>query len=174
MQPHIPFNKPFVTGKELYYIAQAITSGHLAADVYFTKQCSRLLEERFGIHKVLLTPSCTAVLEMAAMLCDLGPGDEVILPSFTFVSTANAVVLRGAIPVFVDIRPDTLNIDESLIEAAITPRTKMIMVVHYAGVACEMDAVMDIARRHDLFVIEDAAQALRAFYRGRPLGSIGD
>src|SRR5919109_5130274 len=121
MQPRIPFNKPFVTGKELYYIAQAITAGHLAADGYFTKQCSRVLEERFGVQKVLLTPSCTAALEMAAMLCDLGPGDEVILPSFTFVSTATPVVRLGAKLVFVDIRPDTLNLDENLIETAVTP-----------------------------------------------------
>ena len=125
MQSRIPFNKPFVTGKELYYIAQAITAGHLAADGHFTKQCSRLLEERFGIQKVLLTPSCTAALEMAAMLCDLGPGDEVILPSFTFVSTANAFVRLGATPVFVDIRPDTLNLDENLTEAATLPGQRL-------------------------------------------------
>ena len=130
---HIPFNKPFVAGKELYYIAQAVTFGNLAGDGQFTQKCCRLLEQRFGIHRVLLAPSCTAALEMAAMLCELGPGDEVIMPSFTFVSTANAVVREGARPVFVDIRPDTLNIDESLIEAAITPRTKAIWPVHYAG-----------------------------------------
>jgi dTDP-4-amino-4,6-dideoxygalactose transaminase len=173
MQPWIPFNKPFVAGKELYYIAQAITLGHLAADGYFTQQCSRLLEKRGGIPKVLLTPSCTAALEMAAMLCDLGPGDEVILPSFTFVSTANAFVRLGARPVFVDIRPDTLNLDENLIEAAITPRTKAIFPVHYAGVACAMQRIMAIATQHKLLVVEDAAQGVNAFYDGRALGAIG-
>ncbi|HVC98367.1 MAG TPA: dTDP-4-amino-4,6-dideoxygalactose transaminase, partial [Pirellulales bacterium] len=136
--------------------------------------CSRLLEERFGIHKVLMTPSCTAALEMAAMLCGLGPGDEVIMPSFTFVSTANAVVRLGAKPVFVDIRPDTLNIDDALIEDAITPRTKAIFPVHYAGVGCEMDRIMTIARKHGLLVVEDAAQGVNAFYNGRALGSLGD
>jgi dTDP-4-amino-4,6-dideoxygalactose transaminase len=173
MQPRIPFNKPFVVGKELYYIAQAITLGHLAADGYFTRQCSRLLEEHYGIHKVLLTPSCTAALEMAAMLCNLGPGDEVILPSFTFVSTANAFVRLGARPVFVDIRPDTLNLDESLIEPAITPRTKAIFPVHYAGVACAMQRIMTIAEQYNLLVVEDAAQGVNAFYDGRALGAIG-
>ena len=170
----ISFNRPTVTGNELRYIQEALDKFHVSGDGMFSKRCSAWLEEKVGVRRALLTHSCTAGLEMAALLCDLGPGDEVIMPSFTFVSTANAVVLRGAVPVFVDIRRDSLNIDESLIEAAITPRTKAIIVVHYAGVACEMDAVMEIARRHDLFVIEDAAQALRAFYRGRPLGSIGD
>lgn len=146
----------------------------MSGDGRFSKRCSAWLEKTIGVPRALLTHSCTAALEMTALLCDLGPGDEVIMPSFTFVSTANAVVLRGAVPVFVDIRRDTLNIDEGLIEVAITSRTRAIMVVHYAGVACEMDTVMEIARRHDLFVIEDAAQALRASYRGRPLGSIGD
>ena len=169
----IPFNKPFIAGKELYYIAQAVTYGNISGDGHFTKECSRLLEERFGIPKVLLTPSCTAALEMAAMLCDLQPGDEVILPSYTFVSTANAFVQQGAKPVFVDIRPDTLNIDESLIEQAITERTKAIVPVHYAGVACEMDIILAIAEKHNLFVIEDAAQGVNSFYKGRPLGSIG-
>lgn len=169
----IPFNKPYMTGKELWFIAQAHTNGHLAGDGIFTKQCSRWLEQRTGAKKVLLTHSCTAALEMAAILADLGPGDEVIMPSYTFVSTANAFVLRGAIPVFVDIRADTLNIDESKIEAAITPRTKAIVPVHYAGVGCEMDTIMDIAGRHDLLVIEDAAQGVMASYKGRPLGSIG-
>jgi dTDP-4-amino-4,6-dideoxygalactose transaminase len=169
----IPFNRPFIAGKELYYIAQAVTYGNIAGDGHFTQACSRLLEERFGIHKVLLTPSCTAALEMAAMLLDLGPGDEVIMPSYTFVSTANAVVRLGARPVFVDIRPDTLNLDERLIEAAITPRTKAIIPVHYAGVGCEMDAIMAIARNHNLKVVEDAAQGVNAFYNGRALGSIG-
>jgi dTDP-4-amino-4,6-dideoxygalactose transaminase len=169
----IPFNKPFVAGKELYYIAQAVTFGNISGDGYFTKASARLLEDRLDIRKVLLTPSCTAALEMAAMLCALGPGDEVIMPSFTFVSTANAVVRMGARPVFVDIRPDTLNIDESLIEAAITPRTKAIWVVHYAGVACELDTIMNIADRHNLWVVEDAAQAVSSTYNGRALGSIG-
>ena len=144
---NIPFNKPFIAGKELYYIAQAVTLGNIGGDGHFTRRCCRLLEERFGIGKVLMTPSCTAALEMAAMLCGLGPGDEVILPSFTFVSTANAFVRLGARPVFVDIRPDTLNLDEALIEEAITPRTRAIFPVHYAGVACEMDAILAIARR---------------------------
>jgi len=159
----ISFNRPTVTGNELRYIQEALDKFHVSGDGMFSKRCSAWLEEKVGVRRALLTHSCTAGLEMAALLCDLGPGDEVIMPSFTFVSTANAVVLRGAVPVFVDIRRDSLNIDESLIEAAITPRTKAIIVVHYAGVACEMDAVMEIARRHDLFVIEDAAQALRAF-----------
>jgi dTDP-4-amino-4,6-dideoxygalactose transaminase len=169
----IPFNKPYMTGKELWYISQAHASGHLAGDGQFTKKCSAWLEERTGSQKALLTHSCTAALEMAAILADLKPGDEVIMPSYTFVSTANAFVLRGAVPVFVDIRPDTLNIDETRIEAAITPRTKAIVPVHYAGVACEMDAIMDIARRHNLLVIEDAAQGVMSSYKGRPLGSIG-
>jgi dTDP-4-amino-4,6-dideoxygalactose transaminase len=170
---NIPFNKPYMTGKELWYIAQAHSNGHLAGDGFFTKSCSRWLESSIGCKKALLTHSCTAALEMAALLANLGPGDEVIMPSYTFVSTANAFVLRGAVPVFVDIRPDTLNIDENLIEAAITPRTKAIIPVHYAGVACEMDAIMEIAKRHDLIVIEDAAQGIMSKYKGRPLGSIG-
>ena len=170
---NIPFNKPYMTGKELWYIAQAHANGHLAGDGRFTGQCSRWLEARTGASKALLTHSCTAALEMAAILADLKPGDEVIMPSYTFVSTANAFVLRGAVPVFVDVRPDTLNIDETKIEAAITPRTRAIVPVHYAGVACEMDTIMDIARRHGLLVIEDAAQAVLACYKGRPLGSIG-
>jgi dTDP-4-amino-4,6-dideoxygalactose transaminase len=169
----IPFNKPYMTGKELWYIAQAHANGHLAGDGVFTRQCSAWLEQRTGAHKALLTHSCTAALEMAAMLADLQPGDEVIMPSYTFVSTANAFALRGAVPVFVDIRPDTLNIDETKIESAITSRTRAIVPVHYAGVGCEMDAIMDIARRHDLLVIEDAAQGIMSTYRGRPLGSIG-
>jgi dTDP-4-amino-4,6-dideoxygalactose transaminase len=173
MSATIPFNRPFIAGKELFYIAQAVTQGKIAGDGYYTKQCARLMEQTFDIPHVLLTPSCTAALEMAAMLCDIGPGDEVILPSYTFVSTANAVVRLGAKPVFVDIRRDNLNIDENLIEAAITPRTKMILPVHYAGVACEMNTIMDIAARHNLFVVEDAAQGVNATYRGRYLGSIG-
>ena len=169
----IPFNKPYIAGKELFYIAQAVTLGNIGGDGRFTQQCSRLLEERFGIRKVLLTPSCTAALEMAAMLANLGPGDEVIIPSYTFVSTVNAFVRMGAEPVFVDIRPDTLNIDDRLIERAITPRTKAIFPVHYAGVACEMDNIMALAEKYNLFVVEDAAQAVNSFYDGRALGSIG-
>lgn len=169
----IPFNKPFMTGKELWYIAQAHANGHLAGDGGFTKQCQAWLEARTGAQKALLTHSCTAALEMAALLSDIQPGDEVIMPSYTFVSTANAFVLRGGVPVFVDIRPDTLNIDETKIEAAITGRTKAIVPVHYAGVGCEMDAIMAIAKKHNLLVIEDAAQGIMATYKGRPLGSIG-
>ncbi|WGT62684.1 dTDP-4-amino-4,6-dideoxygalactose transaminase [Variovorax paradoxus] len=169
----IPFNWPHMTGKELYYIAEAHFNGRLAGDGPYTARCHRLLEERCGSHKALLTHSCTAALEMCALLMDIQPGDEIIMPSYTFVSTANAFVLRGGVPVFVDIRADTLNIDEKLIEAAITPRTRGIAVVHYAGVACEMDAIMDIAARHGLQVIEDAAQGVMARYKGRALGSIG-
>lgn len=173
-EPYIPFNQPHMTGKELWYISQAHANGHLAGDGDFTKKCSTWLEQRTGCRKASLTHSCTAALEMAAILADIHPGDEVIMPSFTFVSTANAFVLRGGIPVFVDIRPDTLNIDDSLIEAAITPYTKVIVPVHYAGVACEMDTIMAIAKRHGLLVIEDAAQGVMSYYKGRPLGSIGD
>lgn len=169
----IPFNKPYMTGKELLYIAEAHFNGKLAGDGPFTKRCHGWLEERTGAKKALLTHSCTAALEMAAILADIRPGDEVIMPSYTFVSTANAFVLRGAVPVFVDIRPDTFNIDETLIEEAITSRTKAIVPVHYAGVACEMDVIMDVARRHDLLVIEDAAQGILSTYKGLPLGSIG-
>jgi dTDP-4-amino-4,6-dideoxygalactose transaminase len=168
-----PFNKPHMTGKELWYVAQAHANGHLAGDGAFTRRCAGWLEQRIGCRRALLTHSCTAALEMAALLIDIRPGDEVIMPSYTFVSTANAFVLRGAVPVFVDIRPDTLNIDEKRIEAAITSRTRAIVPVHYAGVACEMDAIMDIAARHDLVVIEDAAQGILSTYKGRPLGSIG-
>lgn len=169
----IPFNKPYMTGRELWYIAQAHTNGHLSGDGAFTKKCHRWIERTTGTARALLTHSCTAALEMAALLAEVGPGDEVIMPSYTFVSTANAFVMRGAVPVFVDIRPDTLNIDETKIEAAITARTKVILPVHYAGVACEMDTIMDIARRHKLVVIEDAAQGIMATYKGRRLGSIG-
>lgn len=170
----IPFNKPYLTGKELHYISEAHARGQLAGDGYFTKKCNAWLEEKTGCHKALLTHSCTAALEIAAILADIQPGDEVIMPSYTFVSTANAFVLRGAVPVFVDIREDTLNINEQLIEQAITPRTKVIVPVHYAGVGCDMDSIMEIAHRHGLLVIEDAAQAVMATYKGRPLGSIGD
>jgi dTDP-4-amino-4,6-dideoxygalactose transaminase len=169
----IPFNRPYMTGKELSYIAEAHFNSVLAGDGPFTKRCNAWLEVRTGTKKALLTQSCTAALEMAAMLLDLQPGDEVIMPSYTFVSTANAFVLRGAVPVFVDIRQDTLNIDETLIEAAITPKTKAIVPVHYAGVACEMDVIMDIANRHGLMVVEDAAQGIMSTYKGRALGSIG-
>jgi dTDP-4-amino-4,6-dideoxygalactose transaminase len=169
----IPFNKPFIVGKELYYIAQAVLEGRISGDGTYTKHCHHWLEEHLGSPQALLTHSCTAALEMAALLCDIQPGDEIIMPSYTFVSTANAFVLRGGVPVFVDIRPDTLNLDETLIEAAITPRTKAIVPVHYAGVPCEMDAIMDIAHRHKLLVVEDAAQAILSTYRGRKLGSIG-
>jgi dTDP-4-amino-4,6-dideoxygalactose transaminase len=174
MAEPIPFNRPFIAGKELYYIARAVALGNIGGDGHFTQQCSRLLEERFGIHRVLMVPSCTAALEMAAMLCDLGPGDEVILPSFTFVSTANAVVRLGAEPVFVDVRPDTLNLDDALIEDAITPRTKAIFPVHYASIGCEMDRILAVARAYGLRVVEDAAQAVNAWYEGRALGSLGD
>jgi len=169
----IPFNKPFMTGRELAYIADAHARGHLAGNGAYSKRCSAWLEQRIGSRRALLTHSCTAALEMAAILAEVGPGDEVIMPSFTFVSTANAFAIRGATPVFVDIRPDTLNIDETLIEDAITSRTKAIVAVHYAGVACEMDAIMEIAGRHRLLVIEDAAQGILATYKGRQLGGIG-
>ncbi|HKN79045.1 MAG TPA: dTDP-4-amino-4,6-dideoxygalactose transaminase [Lysobacter sp.] len=169
----IPFNRPFMTGRELWYIAQAHANAHLSGDGPFTKRCHAWLERETQAKKALLTQSCTAALEMAALLLDLQPGDEIIMPSFTFVSTANAFVLRGAVPVFVDIRQDTLNIDERLVEGAITPRTKAICVVHYAGVSCEMDPIMEIAARHGIAVIEDAAQGIFSRYNGRPLGSIG-
>ena len=170
----IPFNVPPCTGHELKYIAEAIDAHKICGDGAFTKKCNKWLEERFGAHKVLLTTSGTTALDMASLLCELQPGDEVILPSFTFSSTANAFAIYGAKLVFVDIRPDTMNIDETKIEAAITDRTRVIVAMHYAGVACEMDAIMDIARRHKLLVIEDAAQAVMSSYKGRPLGTIGD
>lgn len=169
----IPFNKPYLTGKELHNVAEAHNYGQLAGDGHFTRCCNQWIEEHTGCFKALLTHSCTAALEMAAILAGIKPGDEVIMPSYTFVSTANAFVLRGGVPVFVDIREDTLNIDESLIETAITPKTKAIVPVHYAGVACEMDAIMDIANRYNLIVIEDAAQGVMSKYKGRALGSIG-
>ena len=170
----IPFNRPYMTGKELYYIAEAKFGSMLAGDGPFTKRCHHWIEHKTGCATALLTHSCTAALEMCALLLDIAPGDEVIMPSYTFASTANAFVLRGGVPVFVDIREDTLNLDERLIEAAITPRTRAIVPVHYAGVACEMDAIMDIARRHGLRVVEDAAQGVMSRYKGRALGSIGD
>jgi dTDP-4-amino-4,6-dideoxygalactose transaminase len=169
----IPFNVPFVHGREVEYIREAIANRHLAGNGLFTAKCHSWLQDRMQVEKVLLTHSCTAALEMAAILSEVGPGDEVIMPSFTFVSTANAFVLRGATPVFVDIRDDTCNLDEALVESAITPRTKAIVVVHYAGVACNMDPILELAQRHGLLVIEDAAQGILSSYRGRPLGSLG-
>lgn len=174
MNTTIPFNWPHMTGKELYYIAEAHFNGSLAGDGPFTKRCHGWLEQRTGCHKGLLTHSCTAALEMAALLLDIQSGDEVIMPSYTFVSTANAFVLRGGVPVFVDIREDTLNLDETLVESAITPRTRAIVPVHYAGVACEMDTILDVAKRHDVRLVEDAAQGVMSTYKGRALGSIGD
>lgn len=169
----IPFNKPPLTGNEQQYVLQAMQSNKVSGDGCFGKKCQVWFEENLGCPKTLLTPSCTAALEMAAILIDIQPGDEVIMPSYTFVSTANAFVLRGAKIVFVDIRPDTMNMDETKIEAAITPKTKAIVPVHYAGVGCEMDAIMDIANRHGLFVVEDAAQGMMSQYKGKPLGTIG-
>lgn len=170
----IPFNRPSLVGNEIKYIRDAVRRGQLAGDGTYTRNCSELLCTLTGAEKVLLTHSCTAALEMAAMLCDLGPGDEVILPSFTFVSTANAIVLRGATPVFVDILPDTLNIDPIAVSEAVTPRTKAIFAVHYAGFPADMDALADIAKTHRLFLVEDAAQALGSTYKGRLAGSLGD
>ena len=170
----IPFNKPYRTGKELSYIDQAYREGQLAGDGTYTKKCHQLLESKTSCYKSLLTHSCTAALEMSAILADLQVGDEVIMPSYTFVSTANAFVLRGAVPVFVDIREDTLNINETLIKSAITDRTRAIVPVHYAGVSCEMDTLCEIAYKHGLLLIEDAAQGMMAKYKGKPLGSIGD
>lgn len=170
----IPFNRPYVTGKEQANVEQALKSYHLSGDGAFTRRCHQWLEARTGCAKALLTHSCTSALDLAAILLDLKSGDEVIMPSFTFVSTANAFVLRGAIPVFVDIREDTLNLDERQIEAAITSRTRAIAPVHYAGVACEMDPIAAIAKRHGLRIVEDAAQGIMATYRGTPLGAIGD
>jgi dTDP-4-amino-4,6-dideoxygalactose transaminase len=169
----IPFNRPAFVGAELAYMREAIAAGHLSGDGTFSARCHALLEEITGAAKVLLTTSCTHALEMAALLADLGPGDEVICPAFTFVSSVNAFVLRGARPAFVDVRPDTLNLDERLVEAAITPRTKAMMLVHYAGVGCEMTALMALAERHGLQVIEDNAHGLFGRYRGRALGSYG-
>src|SRR4030081_4085016 len=170
----IPFNWPYATGKELVYVAEAQRNHHLSGDGPFTKRCQQWIEQQTGCAKALLTHSCTSALDLTALLLDLKSGDEVILPSYTFVSTANAFVLRGAVPVFVDIRGDTLNLDERLIEAAITPRTRAISPVHYAGVSCDMDAIVAIARRHDLWIVEDPAQGIMAGYKGRVLGSIGD
>jgi dTDP-4-amino-4,6-dideoxygalactose transaminase len=169
----IPFNKPFTIGAELENIAAAVKEGHLAGDGRFTRQCHEWLERNLGARRALLTHSCTAALEMAAILCDVQPGDEVIMPSFTFVSTANAFALRGAVPVFVDIRRDTLNLDETLVARAVTSRTRAIVPVHYAGIACEMEALMALARERGLLVVEDAAQGVLSEYQGRKLGTIG-
>jgi dTDP-4-amino-4,6-dideoxygalactose transaminase len=170
----IPFNKPYMAGKELRYITEAHAKGRLSGDGDFTRLCNRWLEKSTGSKKALLTHSCTAALEMAAILTGVGPGDEVIMPSYTFVSTANSFVLRGGVPVFVDIREDTLNLDEKKLEEAITANTKVIVPVHYAGVPCNMDPIMDIARQHELMVVEDAAQGILSSYNGKPLGGIGD
>ena len=170
----ISFNVPAYTGKELDYIRQAVEEKHLSGDGCFTKKCSAWMEKNYHAQRVLMTTSCTHALEMCALLCDIRPGDEVIMPSYTFVSTANAFVLRGAKIVFVDIRPDTMNLDETLIEQAITENTKAIVPVHYAGVGCEMDEILAIAKKHGLFVVEDAAQGVCASYKGRALGTMGD
>ncbi|MCA1929450.1 dTDP-4-amino-4,6-dideoxygalactose transaminase [Rheinheimera sp.] len=170
----IPFNWPYMTGKELYNIAQCHFNGRLAGDGPFTALCHQWLQQYSGAERALLTNSCTAALEMSALLLDIQPGDEVIMPSYTFVSTANAFVLRGAVPVFVDIRPDTLNIDEQLIAPAITSKTKAIVPVHYAGVSCEMDTILQLAKKYELAVVEDAAQGVMSSYKGRTLGSMGD
>ncbi len=169
----ILFNRPYVSGKEFEYMQEAAASGHLSGDGQFTKRCHALLEAATGTARAFLTTSCTHALEMAALLTDVGPGDEVIVPSFTFVSSVNAFVLRGAKPVFVDIRPDTLNLDERLLESAITERTKVIVPVHYAGVGCEMDAIIELANRHNIVVVEDNAHGLFGKYRGQPLGTFG-
>ena len=169
----IPFNKPYLTGKELDYIKDAVSRGKISGNGYYTQKCHKFFQERYGFKKCLLTTSCTDALEMAAILCNIMPGDEVIVPSYTFVSTANAFVLRGAKIVFADSREDHPGIDENKIESLITSRTKVIVPVHYAGVACDMDIIMDIAERHNLLVVEDAAQAINSFYKGKPLGGIG-
>ena len=170
----IPFNKPAFLGKEIEYIRKSIKNSHISGDGPFTKRCHHFLEESLGLRKALLTTSCTHALEMAALLLDIQPGDEVIVPSFTFVSSVNAFVLRGATPVFCDIRPDTLNLDERQLPRLITRKTKAILLVHYAGVACEMDAIMALARRHEIAIVEDAAHALFARYKGRYLGTFGE
>ena len=170
----INFNVPPFTGKELDYIKEAVERQKICGDGIFTKKCNEWLEQKTGTTKCLLTTSCTHAIELAALLCDIKPGDEVIMPSFTFVSTADAFVLRGATIVFVDIRPDTMNMDENLIEAAITDKTKAIVPVHYAGVACEMDKIMEIANKYNLFVVEDAAQGIMSTYKGKPLGTFGE
>jgi dTDP-4-amino-4,6-dideoxygalactose transaminase len=170
----IPFNRPFIVGKELFYIARAVLEGQLAGNGVFTRKCETWMQQRFEARRVLLTHSCTAALEMCALLTDVGPGDEVVVPSYTFVSTANAFALRGARIRFIDVRPDTLNLDETKLEEAITPRTRVVVPVHYAGVSCEMETIMEIARARGVVVVEDAAQGVRSLYRGRYLGTIGD
>lgn len=174
LRPSVPFNKPSLVGNEIKYIRDAVRRGQLAGDGSYTERCCALLKEQLGVESALLTHSCTAALEMAAMLCDLGPGDEVIMPSFTFVSTANAVVLRGATPVFVDVDPETLCLDPNAVAAAITPETRAIFAVHYAGFPADMDRLVELARDHGLILVEDAAQALGSTYKGRPAGSFGD
>lgn len=169
----IPFNRPCLVGKELEYIADAIRIGHVSGDGAYTRKCQLLLEQILGVPRVFLTTSCTHALEMAALLLDIRPGDEVIVPSFTFVSTVNAFVLRGARPIFIDIRPDTLNLDETQLERLITPRTKAIVPVHYAGVGCEMDAIMEVAKRYNIAVVEDNAHGLFGKYKGKYLGTFG-
>jgi dTDP-4-amino-4,6-dideoxygalactose transaminase len=173
MTRYLPFNRPYLTGREFANMQRAVDNLHLAGDGQFTRQCQAWLEARVGCHQALLTHSCTGALEMAALLLDLQPGDEVVMPSFTFVSTANAFVLRGARPVFVDVRPDTLNIDDRRLEEAITPATRAVVAVHYAGVPCEMAGISDLAKKSSVAVIEDAAQALGSAYRGRPAGGFG-
>jgi dTDP-4-amino-4,6-dideoxygalactose transaminase len=170
----IPFNRPYATGDEFGYIQQALDQRRLSGNGPFTERCSGWMQEHLGCERALLTFSCTSALEMAMLLAGIGPGDEVVLPSFTFPTTAGAVALRGAVPVFVDIRPDTLNLDERLVEAAITPRTRALVPVHYAGVACSLDALSALAAKHGLAMIEDAAQGFSAAYHGRPLGTVGD
>jgi len=170
----IPFNRPALTGKEMDYIADAIRRSHASGDGFYTKECHQFFEKQLGVRKALLTTSCTHALEMAAILCNLKPGDEVIVPSYTFTSTVNAFVLRGAVPLFCDVRPDTLNIDENQVEQLITDKTRVIVPVHYAGVACEMDAICSIAKKHNLFVVEDNAQGIFGKYKGRYLGTFGN
>lgn len=169
----IPFNKPYFTGRETEYIREAVASGKISGDGNFTQKCHQFLEQRYGFNKTLLTTSCTDALEMAAILCDIGPGDEVIAPSYTFVSSVNAFVLRGAKIVFADSEETSPNIDATQLESLITPRSKVIVVVHYAGMACDMDMILGIANRHGLLVVEDAAQAIDSYYKGTPLGSLG-
>ncbi|HXP50623.1 MAG TPA: dTDP-4-amino-4,6-dideoxygalactose transaminase, partial [Bacteroidia bacterium] len=170
---HIGFNKPYLTGKETEYIQQAVMSGKISGDGKFTKKCHEFFEKRYGFKKVLLTTSCTDALEMSAILCNIQPGDEVIVPSYTFVSTVNAFILRGAKLVFADSRKDNPNIDEKSIESLITPKTKVILPVHYAGIACDMDIILSVAAKHNVLVVEDAAQAVDSFYKDKPLGSFG-
>lgn len=172
-EPLVPFNRPYASGAELAHVGEAIAGGHLSGNGPFSLRCARWLEEATLAERALLTHACTGALEMAALLAQIEPGDEVIMPSFTFVSTANAFVLRGAVPVWVDVRSDTLNLDEALVEEAITPRTRAVVAVHYAGVGCEMDSLLELADRHSLLLVEDAAHALGATYRGRPLGALG-